>query len=280
VNSPQLLQLSGVGPGELLSRLQIPVVLDNAAVGGNLQDHLAVSYSYVATEPTLNDELHSPLRQFLAGLRYLVTHRGPLSLSVNQFGGFVTATPGGTRPDMQLYFNPITYGANSANRRNIQVDGFSGFILCFQPTRPTSRGRIDLASPDFRQAPAIDPNYLATDADVADVINGGLLIQRIARTRAMRSLIKEPHGPDVAAMGPEEIVADFRARAGTVYHPVSTCRMGPDPLFSVVDPALKVHGIDRLRVVDASVFPTVTSANTNAPTLMVAHKGADLILSS
>ena len=279
VNSPQLLQLSGLGPGRLLSDLQIPVVLDNPAIGGNLQDHLAVSYSFEATEPTLNDELHSSWRKFLAGLRYVLTRRGPLSLSVNQFGGFLRAMPAGARPDMQLYFNPITYGANDANRRSINVDAFSGFILCFQPTRPTSRGRIDLASADFRQPPTIDPQYLSTEADLADVVNGGLLIQSIARTRAMRALIKAPVGPDVTHMRAEEILADFRARAGTVYHPVSTCRMGPDPSDSVVDASLKVHGIGQLRVVDASVFPTVTSANTNAPTLMVAHKAAELILS-
>lgn len=278
VNSPQLLQLSGIGPGATLAALGIETVLDNPAVGGNLQDHLAVVYSFKATRPTLNGELHSPLRQALAGVRYLLTRRGPLSLSVNQFGGFVRADPAARRPDVQLYFNPVTYGAGDATRTRIRVDAFPGFYLCFQPTRPTSVGRIDLASPDFREAPKIAPNYLSTEKDVADVVHGGRLLKSIARTRAFQGLIREPIAPDLIGMSDADLIADFRARAATVYHPVGTCRMGRGIGESVVDAALRVHGMAGLRVVDASVFPTVTSANTNAPTLMVAHKAADLIM--
>ena len=278
VNSPQLLQLSGIGPARTLRAHGIEVVLDNPSVGGHLQDHLAVVYSFKASRPTLNDELRSPLRQALAGARYLLTRGGPLSLSVNQFGGFLRADPAARRPDVQLYFNPVTYGAGDAARARIKLDAFSGFYLCFQPTRPTSTGRIDIASADFRAAPAIEPNYLSTDKDVADVGHGGRLMRSIARTHAIRSLIREPAGPDLTRMSDDELLADFRARAATVYHPVGTCRMGPAPGDSVVDPQLRVHGMERLRVVDASVFPTVTSANTNAPTLMVAQKAADLIM--
>jgi choline dehydrogenase len=180
---------------------------------------------------------------------------------------------------MQLYFNPVTYGVGDATRKRIQVDGFSGFYLCFQPTRPTSTGRIDVASGDFREPPHIVPNYLSTDKDVEDVRYGGRLLQAIARTRAMTGLIREPLAPDLLRMSEDDLVADFRARAATVYHPVGTCRMGRTIGESVVDAALRVHGVERLRVVDASVFPTVTSANTNAPTLMVAQRGADIILS-
>lgn len=278
VNSPQLLQLSGIGPATTLAAAGITILLDNPAVGGNLQDHLAAVYSFKATQPTLNDELHSTMGKLIAGLRYILARRGPLALSVNQFGGFARGDPSGSRPDVQLYFNPVTYGAGDSTRSRIEVDAFSGFYLCFQPTRPTSVGRIDIASSDFRRAPTIAPNYLSTDKDVADVVNGGRLLQAIARTRAMRSLIREPIAPDLDAMGPADLVADFRARASTVYHPVSTCRMGRAAGESVVDASLKVHGVDGLRVVDASVFPTVTSANTNAPTVMVAQKAADLIL--
>ena len=278
VNSPQLLQLSGIGPGATLAAAGIPVLLDNAAVGGHLQDHLAVVYSFKATQPTLNDELHSRLGQLKAGLRYLVTRRGPLALSVNQFGGFARANPAGSRADVQLYFNPVTYGAGDAARTRIEVDAFSGFYLCFQPTRPTSVGRIDISSADFRLPPAIAPNYLSTEKDVADVVHGGRLLQAIARTRAIKSLILEPLAPDLDTMGADELIADFRARASTVYHPVGTCRMGAAAGNSVVDASLRVHGFEGLRVVDASVFPTLTSANTNAPTLMVAQKAADLIV--
>jgi choline dehydrogenase-like flavoprotein len=278
VNSPQLLQLSGIGPGKTLAAAGITPLLDNPAVGGNLQDHLAVVYSFKATRPTLNDELHSVSGKLIAGLRYLLARRGPLALSVNQFGGFARADPQGARPDVQLYFNPVTYGAGDATRTRIEVDAFSGFYLCFQPTRPTSVGRIDIASPDFRRAPIIAPNYLSTEKDLADAEHGGRLMQAIARTRAIQELIREAIAPDLLAMGPSDLVADFRARASTVYHPVGTCRMGGAPGESVVDAALRVHGVECLRVVDASVFPTVTSANTNAPTVMVAQKAADLIL--
>ena len=278
VNSPQLLQLSGVGPAAVLAAAGIAPLVENAAVGGNLQDHLAVVYSFKATLPTLNDELHSSWAQMIAGLRYLLARRGPLALSVNQFGGFARADADAARPDVQLYFNPVTYGAGDAARTRIEVDAFSGFYLCFQPTRPTSVGRIDIAGPDFRRPPLIAPNYLSTDKDVADVVHGGRLLQAIAATRAMQPLIREPIAPELRAMGPDELIADFRARASTVYHPVGTCRMGKASGESVVDAALRVHGTERLRVVDASVFPTVTSANTNAPTVMVAQKAADLIL--
>jgi choline dehydrogenase len=290
VNSPQLLQLSGIGPGRLLREHGIDSVLDNPAVGGNLQDHLAVVYSFKASRPTLNDELHSRLGRMRAGVRYLLTRKGPVSLSVNHFGGFVRADPQASRPDVQLYFNPVTYQSGDATRTRIQLDPFSGFYLCFQPTRPTSSGRIDIASGDFRAPPAIAPDYLSTDKDLADVLHGGRLMQAIARTRAIQSLIREPLAPDLLRMSDADLIADFRARAATVYHPVGTCRMGPGAKGGssqgngsggsggfVVDPTLRVHGMDRLRVADASVFPTVTSANTNAPTLMVAQKAADLI---
>jgi choline dehydrogenase len=278
VNSPQLLQLSGIGPGATLSANGVPLIVDNAAVGGHLQDHLAAVYSFKATRPTLNNELHSALGKLRAGVRYLLWRTGPLALSVNQFGGFLRAAPGASRPDVQLYFNPVTYGSGDAKRTRIEVDAFPGFYLCFQPTRPTSVGRIDIADGDFRRAPLIAPNYLSTDKDVLDVVHGGRLLQAIARTEAMRGLILEPIAPDLARMADHELLTDFRARAATVYHPVGTCRMGHTSGDSVVDRALRVHGVERLRVVDASVFPTVTSANTNAPTLMVAQKAADLIL--
>jgi len=236
-----------------------------------------VVYSFKASQPTLNDELHSLRGRLIAGLRYLLTRSGPLALSVNHFGGFVRAAPGAARSDTQLYFNPVTYEPGDAARTRIKVDAFSGFYLCFQPTRPTSTGRIDIASGNFRDAPKIAPNYLSTDKDAEDVVHGGRLMQAIAGTRAMRSLIREPIQPDLCAMNDAELLADFRARAATVYHPVGTCRMGRDPGESVVDAKLCVHGLEGLRIVDASVFPTVTSANTNAPTLMVAQKAADLM---
>lgn len=278
VNSPHILQLSGVGPANLLNRFGIPVVLDQPTVGSQLQDHLAITYSYRATQPTLNDELRGGWRRIRAGLQYLLWHRGLLSLSVNHAGGLVRAEPGAERADFQLYFNPMSYAAGDAQRSRIEPDGFPGFMLSHQPSRPTSRGRIEMASPDFRAPPAIFPNYLSTEKDREDVLRGGMLLKRLEQTEAMRTLIAEPCKPRLADMDAARMLEDFRARAGTVYHPVGTCRMGADAGSSVVDPSLKVHGLQGLRVVDASVFPSITSANTNAPTMMVAQKASEMIL--
>ncbi|MDQ0391490.1 GMC family oxidoreductase [Labrys monachus] len=279
VNSPQLLQLSGIGPGATLREQGIEVRLDRPAVGGNLQDHLAVTYYYKSREPTLNDELHPWHGKMRAGLRYVASRRGPLSLSVNQCGGFVRSSAASQRPDLQLYFNPLTYiEARTSERPSLNPDPFSGFILSYQPARPTSRGRIDIASADPRQAPRIRPNSLSTQKDLDDVVAGGRLLQALVRTRAMQALIAEPIAPGIEAMDDEAILADFRRRCGTVFHPVGTCRMGSDAGNAVVDGSLRVHGLDGLRVADASVFPAITSGNTNAPTMMVAHKAADLIL--
>ncbi len=278
VNSPQLLQLSGIGPAGLLRKFGIEPVLANDAVGGHLQDHLAVNYFYRSRERTLNDELGNWLGRIRAGLDYMFRRKGWLSLSVNQAGGLVRSDPARPRADMQLYFNPLTYTTElSGKRRLIRPDPFSGFLLSFQPCRPTSRGRIDLASPDPFQAPRIQPNSLSTDHDLADIIVGGRLIQRLAATKALRQSIAAAIPPDPLAMSDAEILADFRARAGTVYHPIGTCRMGLAG-EAVVDHRLRVHGLSGLRVVDASVFPNLTSGNTNAPTIMVAEKASSMIL--
>jgi choline dehydrogenase len=279
VKSPQLLQVSGIGPGALLRRHGIEVLVERPAVGGFLQDHLAVTYAYRASKPTLNDELASLLGKLKAGLRYLATRRGPLSLSVNQCGGFVRADPSSPVPDVQLYFNPLTYVTSLESRRRLMnPDPFPGFILSYQPARPTSRGRIDIASADPLAPPAIRPNSLSTDKDLADVVAGGRLLQRLVKTQALQALIAKPLSPSIEAMDDAAILADFRARCGTVYHPVGTCRMGPDPSEAVVDPQLRVHGVEGLRVVDASAFPCITSGNTNAPTIMLAQKAADIML--
>ena len=180
---------------------------------------------------------------------------------------------------MQLYCNPITYTlAESKTGTQIVPDKFAGFILCFQPCRPLSRGRVDIRSASVGDAPNIQPNYLSHAQDVAQARRGAQLIRRLAQTDAMRKLIREPIAPDLLTMGEEAMLDDFRARASTCYHPVGTCVMGQDASRCVVDPQLKVHGVDHLYVVDASVFPTVTSGNTHAPTTMVAHKGAAAIL--
>jgi len=279
VNSPQLLQLSGIGPGQVLQQHGIAPVLDAPAVGRNLQDHLGINYVYRARVPTLNNELAPWWGKIRAGIRYLLTRTGPLSMSVNQGGGFVRSSPQLRVPDMQLYFNPASYsGTRERTRRLMNPDSFPGFITSFNACRPTSRGHLIIRSNDPQQAPAIHANYLSTEQDLREVLSGARLLRRLATAAPLAAVIEKELLPGPDKNSDDELLQDFRARAGTVFHPVSTCMMGPDPASSVVDARLRVHGIESLRIIDASIFPTITSGNTNAPTAMVADKGASMLL--
>jgi choline dehydrogenase len=279
VKSPQLLQLSGIGPGALLASMGIEVVRDAPGVGGALQDHLGMTYAFRASEPSLNQVLGRFRGKAAAALRYVLFRDGPFSLGVNQMGGMVRSDPGLPRADIQLYCNPLSYSTVYRNRRPLLApDPWPGFCIGFNPCRPTSRGRIDIASPDPHAAPLIVPNSLSTDTDIALMLAGARVVERLLETEAMRGLVTAANGFSPAAQTDAAILADIRARAGTVYHPCGTCRMAPAVAGGVVDPALRVHGVAGLRVADASIFPNITSANTNAPTLMVAMKAADIIL--
>jgi choline dehydrogenase len=279
INSPQLLMLSGIGDATALKALGIEPVVDAPHVGRNLQDHLAISYFYRTRTATLNDLLHPMIGKMRAGLRYIADRAGPLSLSVNQSGGFVRSDPAKRNVNLQLYFSPISYTKTPLSERKLlNPDPFSAFLLSHNPCRPTSRGHLELRSADPTVYPAIHPNYLATQEDIDDVLAGNRLLRQIATTRPLADIITEEIIPGTDISGDEAQLADFRERADTVYHPTSTCLMGPDAATSVVDPQLRVHGIEGLRVIDASVFPTITSGNTNAPTVMVAEKGAALII--
>jgi choline dehydrogenase len=280
VHSPLLLQASGVGPGEWLQALGIPVRHERPAVGRHLQDHLCIDHLYRASVPTLNDELRPWLGKMRVGLRYLLTRGGPLALSVNQGGGFVRSSPAAARPDLQLYFSPLSYTrAAPGTRALMSPDPFSGFLLSAQPCWPASRGQLRLGTPNPTDAPVIEPNSLAAPEDLDALVAGAQWLRRLAATPALSAVIEHELKPGAAAQSREALEDDIRQRASTVFHPVGTCRMGPDPAQAVVDASLRVHGLDGLRVIDASVFPHITSGNTNAPTIMVAEKGADLVLS-
>lgn len=281
VNSAQLLQLSGIGPGGLLQSYGIDVRVDNPNVGGNLQDHLAISYYYRSTEPTLNNQLAPWWGKAWAGLQYALLQRGPLSVGVNQYGGFVRSDPRQPNPDLQLYFTPFTHTTAPAGKRPIiNPDPFQAFLISFQIARPVSRGRVDIRSPDSSIAPRIEPGYLSAPEDLATILRGAHLLRRMVQTTALRRLIAEVMQPDLEQMDDAAIIEDFRTRCGTVYHPVSTCAMGRDPRSGVLDSSLRVFGVDGLRVACSASFPNITSGNTNAPALMVGHKAAALILSA
>ena len=279
IASPQLLQLSGIGDAALLSSLGITPLVDAKAVGRNLQDHLAVSYFYRTSVPTLNDELGPLMGKIRAGLRYLLDRGGPLSMSVNQGGGFVRSTPDQPRVNLQLYFSPVSYTQTPLSERKLlNPDPFSAFLLSFNSCRPTSRGHLQIKSADPFEHPLIQPNYLSTDQDRVEALAGCKMLRALARTAPLSEIIIEELVPGARLQSDSELLEDFRQRADTVYHPTSTCIMGHDPATSVVDARLRVHGIAGLRVIDASIVPTITSGNMNAPTVMVAEKGAAMIL--
>jgi len=278
INSPQLLQLSGVGDPEFLRGKGIDVVHALPGVGANLQDHVCIDYIYRANRPTLNDVLRPWWSQMLLGARYLLTRSGPLALSVNQAGGFVRTGPGAERPNLQLYFSPLSYlRATPGKRQLMRPDPYPGFLLSVSNCHPTSRGYVCIRSADPREAPEIQPRYLSTERDVRELVEGARLMRRLASTRSMRAIIEAEvmPGPEVASL--EAIVDDIRSRAGSVFHPCGTCAMGPDPSTAVVDPRLRVHGLDGLRIADASIFPLLIAGNTNAASIMVGEKAFELM---
>lgn len=286
LNSPQLLELSGIGDPQVIGPLGIPVRTALPGVGHGLQDHLAVNYYYRSRVRTLNDELAPLLGKMKAGVRYLLTRGGPLAMSVNQAGAFVRAAVDDRaaerlqRPNMHVYFNPASYSTTTlgSRRRLLNPDPYSGFLMSFNTCRPVSRGTVHIRSADPLATPAIRPNALSSEADIADVYVGSQLLRRIAAAPPLADMIESEVLPGPAVQSAAELLEDFRRRAGSVFHACGTCAMGPDPGRAVVDARLRVHGITGLRVADASVFPNLTSGNTNAPVMMLGEKGADLIL--
>jgi choline dehydrogenase len=280
INSPQLLELSGVGDAQRLRQFHIPLIADSPAVGRGLQDHLAVSYLYRSRVPTLNDQLAPFLGKVKAALRYALGRRGPLAMSVNQAGAFLRSRAELARPNLHIYFNPASYSTTTIGpkRRLLNPDPFPGFLMSFNTCRPTSRGSVHIRSSDPLASPAISPNSLATEADLQDVCDGARVVRRLAAAPSLAAVTESEREPGAQVQSDAEVLADFRRRAGSVFHACGTCAMGADPRSSVVDPRLRVRGVSGLRVVDAAIFPNISSGNTNAPTLMVAEKAADLIL--
>ncbi|KVL86315.1 GMC family oxidoreductase [Burkholderia stagnalis] len=278
VDTPKLLQLSGVGDPALLARHRVPLVHALPAVGRNLQDHLCVSFYFKANRPTLNDEMGTLVGKLKIGLRYLLTKRGPLAMSVNQAGGFFRGGADAHEPNLQLYFNPLSYRIPKSAHASIKPEPYSGFLIAFNPCRPTSRGAIEIASNRAEDAANIHINALTTQKDLDEAVQGSKLIRALMRAPALQAMTVEEISPGPQVASDDALLQYFREQSGSIYHLCGSCAMGPDARTSVVDAALRVHGLQGLRIVDASVFPNITSGNINAPTMMVAEKGADLIL--
>ncbi|ACC75266.1 choline dehydrogenase [Paraburkholderia phymatum] len=276
LQSPQLLQLSGVGPGALLREHGIPVVADRAGVGENLQDHLQVRLIYEVTKPiTTNDQLHSWTGRAKMGLQWALFRGGPLAVGINQGGMFCRALPDEAKtPDIQFHFSTL-----SADSAGGDVHAFPGCTYSICQLRPESRGVVRIRSTNPLEAPSIQPNYLATDLDRRTAVAGVRFARRVAATQPMASLMKREVRPGADARTDDELLHFCREYGQTIFHPSGTVKMGTadDPL-AVVDERLRVYGTRGLRVVDCSIMPTLVSGNTNVPIVMVAEKASDMIL--
>jgi len=272
-NSPQLLQLSGVGPAELLKKHGIDVVLDAVGVGHDLQDHMQIRVVMRCSQPiTLNDIVNHPLRRIMAGARYAAFRKGPLTIAAGTSGAFFKTNPRLATPDIQIHFLPF-----STDKMGEKLHAFSGFTASVCQLRPESRGSLRIKSADPSVPPEIRINYLATETDRTANVEGLKILRKILHAPALRPFVVDEYDPGAKVVSDEDLLVHCRRRGSTIYHPTSTCRMGNDPL-AVVDQRLKVRGIEGLRVVDGSVMPDLVSGNTNAPIVMIAEKASDMIL--
>ena len=274
---PSFYNYPAFGDKALLERLNIPLVKHLAGVGQNLQDHLCLSYYYKANIKTLNDELGSFISQAKAGAKYLINRSGPLSLSVNQAGGFFKGTDTSKAPNIQLYFNPMSYQIPKDPKAQLKPDPYSGFLVAFNSCRPTSKGTIEIVCKDPTKPPLIKPNYLSTQKDIEEIVQGDRLVRKLMQSEPLKAITAAQISPSNEIADEASLLQHFRENAGSIYHLCGTCKMGINEETAVVDDRLRVLGVKKLRVIDASIFPTITSGNINAPVMMVAEKGAQMI---
>jgi choline dehydrogenase len=272
-NSPQLLQLSGLGPAKILGDLGIDVVADLPGVGADLQDHLQIRFLYRCNQPIpMNDVINRWRHRYAAGLRYLLSRKGLLTIGAGYAGAFLRTRPELATPDVQFHF--LIFSADAAGAT---LHPFSGFMASVCQLRPDSRGFVRIKSSDPAVAPAIQPRYLSARSDCDCAVDGMKLLRRVMSEPVMRDYIAAEHAPGDDCVSDADLLNYARATGTTVYHPTSTCRMGNDP-NAVVDERLRVRGFEALRVIDASIMPTVVSGNTNAAAVMIGEKGADMVL--
>ena len=271
--SPQILQLSGLGPAALLRQHGIAVLRDIPGVGSDLQDHLQARFLYRVTRPiTVNDVVNRFDRRMWAGLRYVLFRKGPLAVSAGYAGGFFRTDPRLASPDVQAHLLLF-----SADKPGGSLHPWPGITTSICQLRPESRGTLRIKSADAAEAPEIKLNYLSTEGDKRTMVQGLQLLRRIMAAPALKPFVAEERDPGPGCTSNADILAFVRARGTTIFHPTSSCRMGIDEA-AVVNTELRVKGVGRLRVADASVMPTVVSGNTNAACIMIGEKAADLIL--
>jgi choline dehydrogenase-like flavoprotein len=273
IGSPALLELSGIGNGATLQSAGITPVVEVPQVGGNLQDHLQLRLVYkVHGVPTLNEQASSLRGKLGIGLEYLLTRSGPMSMAPSQLGIFTRSGPEKETPDLQYHVQPV-----SLDKFGDPVHPFPAMTASVCNLRPESRGSVHVTSPDFRASPAIRPNYLSAEADRDVAARAIQLTRRIVAQPAFARFHPEEYRPGPDYQTREDLIRAAGDIGTTIFHPVGTCRMGADEA-AVVDPRLRLKGLGRLRIADASIMPTITSGNTNSPTVMIAEKAARLIL--
>ena len=273
IGSPQIMQLSGIGPGDLLGRHGIGLKHELRGVGGNLQDHLQVRCAYKVTGvKTMNERYQSLVQRAMFGAQYVLTRRGPMTMAPSQLGAFVRSDPSRETPNIQYHVQPLTLP-----KFGEPLDPFPAFTASVANLRPTSRGWVRITSADPSAHPEIRPNYLSTEDDRRVAADAIRVTRRIVSMPALRAYHPEEFRPGPQISTDEDLARAAGDISTTIFHPVGTAKMGTDA-DAVVDPRLKVHGIAGLRVADASVMPTITSGNTNAPTMMIAEKAAAMIL--
>jgi len=274
IGSAHILQVSGLGDSSVLSPLGVPVVHELKGVGQNLQDHLQLRMIYrVEGTRTLNTIANSLWGKAMIGLEYALTRRGPMSMAPSQLGVFAKSDPSQTRANVQYHVQPL-----SLEKFGEPLHSFPAFTASICNVRPTSRGHVKPLSTDTAQAPEILCNYLSTAEDRRVAADSIRLTRRIVGQSALAKFKPQEHKPGLSVGDDEAALAQAAGDIGTtIFHPVGTCKMGQDDL-AVVDSRLRVHGIQGLRVADASIMPTITSGNTNSPTMMIAEKAAQMIL--
>jgi choline dehydrogenase len=274
IGSPQVLQLSGIGSGPLLQERGIAVAHELRGVGENLQDHLQLRTAFkVKNVVTLNQRVHSLFGKAMMGLEYAVFRTGPLTMAPSQLGGFTRSDPSQATPNLEFHVQPL-----SLDKFGDPLHPFPAFTASVCNLRPTSRGFVRIKSADPRAQPAIMPNYLSTQGDQTIAAQALRLARRVAAQPALAKYAPDEFKPGREFQSDGELVRAAGDVGTTIFHPVGTCKMGaPSDPEAVVDSRLRVLGLERLRVVDASIMPTITSGNTNSPTVMIAERGAEMI---
>jgi choline dehydrogenase len=280
IKSPQLLELSGVGQVERLKSLGVAVVADSPGVGENLIDHLQARITFAASQPvSLNEVVSSPVRQALMGARYLITRRGMMATPSATAHALARTAPEQDRPMVKIQMHHLSGADRYARTKGAGLDLFPGFSIGLFQLRPASRGYVHAKSLSALDDPAMDPRYLDAEEDVDTMLQALRLARRVATQPALKGLVEKETRPGIDVQDDEALLAYLKTCGQTSWHPVGTCKMGPDgDPMAVVDPTLRVHGVQALRVVDSSIFPTMPSSNTNAASIATGEKAADLIL--